>query len=112
MNMIYFEIAKFQFLRFLIYPLEILTSILKRVVDTAFLIILWSVIIKNTSRPITLTEITSYFLLASGIEELVMAHWGFLGDYLGWRIKLGKFNNYLTNITSRSSSKSLTHGFH
>ncbi|OGM18847.1 hypothetical protein A2686_02295 [Candidatus Woesebacteria bacterium RIFCSPHIGHO2_01_FULL_38_10] len=98
--MIYFEIAKFQFLRFLTYPLEILTSVLKRLVDTAFLIVLWSIIIKNTSGLITLPEIVSYFLLASGIEEIVMAHWGFLGDYLGWRIKLGKFSNYLLKPVS------------
>lgn len=93
--MVYFEIIKFHFLRFLTYPLEILTSVLKRVVDTLFFIILWSIVIKSINSPITLTEIISYFLIAAGIEEIVGAHWGFLGQYIGWRIKLGKFSNHL-----------------
>lgn len=92
--MLYLEIAWFHFQRFFTYPFEIIAELLKRVVWIVLMIFLWSVISKS-SRSIEIAEILPYFLIATGVRDIVMARWGILGTELYHAIKEGKISNYL-----------------
>lgn len=94
--MIYLDILKFSFLRFFAYPYEIMGEISKKFIVMLFVIFFWSVVIKSTNNSMDLTGIVSYFLLATGIKELVGADYGELGSLLGKHlIQSGQISNYL-----------------
>ncbi len=92
---IYFDLIKFNFLRFLIYPWEIISSVLKRVIEVLFLILFWTLVAKSSNGQINTAQIISYFFISMGIRDLVMSHWGPFGGELGSQIKSGYINNYL-----------------
>jgi ABC-2 type transport system permease protein len=98
--MIYFDILRFSFLRFLSYPYEILAEIARTIVMMTFLMFFWSLIINNSSNSVTILNIISYFLIATGIKEIVMAQYGEFGGTLGRLIKSGEINNYLMKPNS------------
>lgn len=93
--LLYWYIFRFRFLRFLAYPFEITANILKRVVEIAVTIFLWSLILKNVQGGLSVREITSYFLIAVGVGEIVMAKWGPFGSTLANSIRDGTLSNYL-----------------
>lgn len=93
--MIYWDIVRFNFLRFLAYPFEILASVLKRVIEILFLILFWSLIVNSPGSHINLSQIVSYFFISMGIQDLVMAHWGPFGSDIATLIKTGQISNYL-----------------
>jgi len=93
--MLYFEIFKFKFLRFLTYPLEIAASVIKRLIEIIFLVFFWSLVIKSSQSQIEIREIASYFLIALAVGDLVMARWGGLGSTIGRRIKYGEMSKFM-----------------
>ena len=97
---IYFDIVKFNFLRFFAYPWEIVASVLKRIVELLFLILFWSLVAKGSNGNINLTQIISYFFISMGIRDLVMSHWGPFGSEVGDEIKSGQINNLLVKPVS------------
>ena len=92
---IYFDIVRFSFLRFFSYPYEILASVLKRVIEILFLILFWSLIVKESGGQINISQIISYFFISMGIGDLVMSRWGAFGGEIGTQIKNGHISNYL-----------------
>lgn len=93
--MIYLEIIKFNFLRFFAYPIEIIASVLKRVIEILFLILFWSLVVNSSNSQININQIVSYFFISMGIRELVMAHWGPFGSEIASSIKYGQISNLL-----------------
>ncbi|MCL5784534.1 MAG: ABC-2 family transporter protein [Patescibacteria group bacterium] len=93
--MIYLNILKFSFLRFFAYPYEILAEIVRSLIVMFFLIFFWSVVARSMDQQFTISSIISYFLIASGVKDLVMADYGEFGGVLGELIKSGKISNYL-----------------
>ena len=92
---IYLYIIRFNFLRFLAYPIEIWAAVIKRVINTGFLIIFWSIIANSSHGSISLAPLVSYFLLSSAVDDLVSAKTLYFGRYLGKAIKMGTINTYL-----------------
>lgn len=92
---IYLDLVKFNFLRFLIYPWEIVASVSKRLIEILFLILFWSLIVKESGGQINISQIISYFFISVGIRDLVMSHWGPFGGEIGSQIKSGYISNYL-----------------
>lgn len=92
---IYFDILRFSFLRFFSYPYEILATALRTVVEISFLIFFWSLFTRSATHSMGVVGFASYFLIASGVNDLVMAQWGKFGAGLGDAIKSGTINNYL-----------------
>lgn len=92
---IYWDIIRFSFLRFFAYPWEIIASVLKRIVEIFFLVIFWSLIVKNSGGNIDIHQIISYFFISMGIRDIVMSHWGPFGGEIGNQIKYGTISNYL-----------------
>lgn len=97
---IYWDIIRFNFLRFFAYPFEIIASVLKRVIEILFLILFWSLIVKGSNGQINISQIISYFFISMGIRDLVMSHWGPFGGEVGNQIKTGSINNYLIKPVS------------
>lgn len=91
--MIYLQILRFSFLRFFAYPFEILAEIAKTTVIMLFLIFFWSVVSKDLHGSFDFKSIVSYFLIATGVKEVVMADYGAFGAHLGDLIKTGGLNN-------------------
>ena len=79
---VYFDIIRFSFLRFFTYPYEIVASVLKRVVEIAFLALFWSIYIKSSGISVSISQIIAYFLIAMGVADLTMARWGALSSQL------------------------------
>ncbi len=98
--LLYWYIFRFRFLRFLAYPFEIAANIIKRVVEVGILIFLWSLILRNVQGGQSVREITSYFLIAVGVGEIVMAKWGPFGSTLANAIRDGTLSNYLIKPVS------------
>lgn len=92
---IYLDLIRFSFLRFFSYPFEIVASVLKRVVEIVFLVLFWTIYAKTSNTPISITQITAYFLLAIGIADISMARWGKLGALIGNLVKTGQISNYI-----------------
>jgi len=92
---IYLDIIRFNFLRFLTYPIEIWAAIIKRVLNTGFLILFWSIIANSSNGSIHVSSLISYFLISSAIDDIVSAQALRFGKYLGDSIKKGTINTYL-----------------
>ncbi len=93
--LLYFHLLRFSFLRFFAYPYEILAALLRNGLEIAFLIFAWSLFNQYSNNALSINTLASYFLLASGIDVLVMAQWGRFGGSLGKAIRFGTISNYL-----------------
>lgn len=94
----YFEIIKYNFLRFLTYPTEILATVFRRLMEVIFIVAFWVVITGNNYTEIR--NLLSYFLIAQSVSLLVMARRTEFGKTLQQTIKYGQLNNYLTKPTN------------
>lgn len=91
---IYIEVIKFNFLRFLTYPTEILATVFRRIMEIVFLILFWKIVLgKGTGE---MRPLISYFLIAQSVSLLIMARRTEFGTYLRKLIKYGNLNYYLT----------------
>jgi ABC-2 type transport system permease protein len=97
---IYFDIIRFNFLRFLAYPTEIWAAVAKRAFGLGFLIVFWSIVAKSSHGNISLVPLISYFLVASSIDTLVSAQELRFGGFLGEYIKTGTISTYLVRPLS------------
>lgn len=98
--LLYWSIFRFRALRFLTYPTEMLATIVKRILEITFFVFLWTLVLKNSNSSQTVESLISYFLIATGISEIVMAKWGGVGKYLADSVRTGKFSNYLIKPVS------------
>lgn len=93
--MLYPEIIRFSFLRFLNYPYEIIAAVLRVIIEITFLIYFWTLYSTHASHSLGVTGYASYFLIAVGINDLVMAQFGKFAGILGDEIKTGKISNWI-----------------
>lgn len=92
---LYIQIAKFNFLKFFVYPFELVAYILRYVLRIGFLLALWNVIslgLNNTTDP---NSLLSYFLLSTGISDLVMSDNTNLGRNIRKAVQRGSINNII-----------------
>jgi len=92
---IYFDIIRFNFLRFLAYPLEIWAAIIKRVINVGFLVVFWSIVARSSQGTINFVPLISYFLISSSVNDVISAEAQRFGKYIGDLVKHGAFNTYL-----------------
>ena len=92
---IYLDIIRFNFLRFLAYPTEIWAAIIKQILTTGFLLVFWSIIAKSSHGTISLTPLISYFLTAGAVDALISAQDLRFGAYIGGYIKNGSITTHL-----------------
>lgn len=93
---LYLKVIQFNFNKILTYPLESVAQGIKRFVSIAFFVLLWIAIKKSSNSEIDIRYILSYYLISSGINELIGARYGDLAKLLGREmIKEGSINNLL-----------------
>jgi ABC-2 type transport system permease protein len=98
--MIFLSILRFNFLRFFAYPVEIIAEICRTFMGIGFLAFFWWVVSTSSHVSLSLPTIISYFFIAGGVKEIVMAQFGEFGGVIARAIKGGAINNYLTKPTS------------
>jgi ABC-2 type transport system permease protein len=93
---IYFQIIKFNLLRFLAYPLEIFSLFLRKFLETGFLILFWSVVSQsNHDEKFQLINLIAYFLIATGLGEITMIQTLRYSRTIQKAVKEGYLSNYL-----------------
>jgi ABC-type uncharacterized transport system permease subunit len=92
--LIYWQIAKFSLLKYIIYPTETLAIIIENLVRFSTLVLFWF-IYTESSTSISLNEIIAYFLVSGAINSLVFARGYKFGRTIQKSIKSGDFNNFL-----------------
>lgn len=93
---VYFLVAKFNFKRYLVYPIEMISYLIKKVAIIGFLVFFWSVAFKDFSaNNLNLKENVSYFIFASGVADITMVDSQILGKFIRRRVKSGEISNYL-----------------
>lgn len=98
--LLYWHIFRFQALRFVAYPTELLATLTKRILEITFFIFLWTLVLKSSNSTQSVQQVASYFLIAAGISEIVMAKWGGAGKLLGDSVKRGRLSNVLIKPVS------------
>jgi ABC-2 type transport system permease protein len=97
---IYFQIAKFNFLRFLAYPWDTTTIAVRRVIDVGLLLLFWSIVARSAHGAVSLRTLTSYFLVSTSLNELMLGERFQFGQAITLLIKRGDFSNYLLKPVS------------
>lgn len=91
----YLEIARFNFSRFLAYPLEIGAVVLRRCIELGFLLLFWSVFAKSLGTLPSATPLIAYLLVVTSLNEALMLVRRQLGHAISRAIKSGDLTNYL-----------------
>lgn len=92
---LYFDILIFNFLQFVHYPLEILFSGLTKILTVVFLMIFWSLVLKETGETDQISYLLGYFMISGGIGSVTMSERMKLGSFYRKSIKTGLITNYL-----------------
>lgn len=92
---IYLQVIKFNFLRYLTYPLEIVSSLLRNSLRIVFLVIFWTLVLETSNKGVTLASMMSYFLISNGIADLVMADSTNLGRTIRKEVQRGRISQSL-----------------
>jgi len=92
---LYLQIIKFNFLRFFTYPLEMLVGVSQKLIEVAFLVIFWSLVLEKSTIDKDITKIISYFLISSSISTLTMSMNTNVGRSIRKQVKSGEINNIL-----------------
>lgn len=85
----YFHVIRFTALRFLAYPHELWALALRRFVIVGLLIVFWSIVAQSSDGSIEYRPLTAYFLISSGVNDIISAQTLRLGKFMGDSIKRG-----------------------
>lgn len=92
---IYFEVAKFSFQWFLVYPLEFASEIVKRVLQVIFILLFWKLIVEQNDTLMSIEEIITYFIIVGAISDFIMVERLEFGRELSKLIRYGSITNFL-----------------
>ncbi len=92
---IYLQVIKFNFLRYLTYPLEIVSSLLRNSLRIVFLVIFWTLVLETSNKGVTLASMMSYFLISSAIGDLLMADNTNFGRTIRKEVQRGRISQSL-----------------
>lgn len=92
---VYWQIFSFQFKRYLSYPSELLATIIHRLLDTGYILVLWAIIAASADGSIDFVELLFYFFIGGGINEFTSPNKLRYAKYINQIIKSGDINHYL-----------------
>jgi len=97
----YIAVVSFYYKRYLIYPYETITIVIKRFFNISFLLIFWNLILQgSTINGFNLNNLLSYFLISDGVGELLMSDDTKLGRLIRKQVKSGNINQILIKPVS------------
>lgn len=91
----YWDIVKFNFLKFIFYPTEIFAAITYTIIEFGIILVFWNAVNQSSNQSLNITQLTSYFLISRGIAEIAMVNNYNFGRTLQKRIKSGEITNYM-----------------
>jgi ABC-2 type transport system permease protein len=92
---LYGRIAWFNFATYLAYPIELAAAVVRPVFEFGFVILFWSIVAASSRQAIQINGLISYFLLATGMSDLLLLSGVKFGSFLAKEIKRGKLSNAL-----------------
>lgn len=96
----YWGVLRFYAQRWLVYPLEIITELVKYLVRVFGLYLFWYLVLENSSRPESAQDLLSYFLVSAAVGMLTMTMNTSMGRELRHAIKRGYLSNTVIKPTS------------
>lgn len=91
----YLALVGYGYARLKAYPSEILMLLIEKMISLCFLLVFWSLVIKESSTSFTLREALSYFLIIDGISTIFLIRSQKFGSMLRKSIKSGEISNFL-----------------
>jgi ABC-2 type transport system permease protein len=91
---VYFEIIKFNFLRYLTYPVEMVSIIIRRLIEILFIALFWNMVSKSSGNNIALQNLLAYFLMSTALSNLIMANNLLIGREIEILNKRGSLSSY------------------
>lgn len=91
---LYLSIIKFNGLKLLAYPFEILAFFFSRLTALGFLALFWYALANSTGGEVDFKPLIAYFLVAAAIRELTVGNETKLGRFIQRLILQGEINNY------------------
>lgn len=92
---LYFEIAKFNFLKMLMYPWEVVAFVFNRLILLGSTIIFWLAVSKGNSSLFNFRELLAYFFVVNAVRDLSFSTNTRFGRDIQKDIKSGEINNVL-----------------
>jgi len=95
-----FEVAKFNALKMLAYPWELVAFFVQRFIGLFFLTIFWFAVAKSSSTMQSFQCLIAYFLVSSAVRDLTFSYEMKFGRGVQIMIKSGEISNYLIKPVS------------
>ncbi len=92
---LYGRIAWFNFGVYFNYPIELVASVLRPVFEFGFVVLLWSIVAASSQQQLHIQTLVAYFLLATGINNLLLFKGLKFGSFLAKEIKRGRISQAL-----------------
>lgn len=89
------DVFKFSLLEEFAYPIEIVTFIIRKLVNLGFLILFWFVISSTNPDIFTFKQILAYFLISEAVSDLTFTTGSRFGRNIQKKIKNGTLSNEL-----------------
>jgi ABC-2 type transport system permease protein len=90
-----FEVAKFNALKMLAYPWELVAFFIQRFIGLFFLALFWFAVSQSSTTLQSFRSLIAYFLVASAVRDLTFSYNMKFGSGLLKMIKSGEITNYL-----------------
>lgn len=92
----YFNLFYYSFLTILMYPYELIMTVISPVLEVGILALFWNMVAENSKNPVDLKSIIVYFIIVQFISawSISPAYLSF-GQQLGRLIKSGRLTQYL-----------------
>jgi ABC-2 type transport system permease protein len=91
--LLYISIAKFAFLKYFMYPLEIIVYIFRYALRIGFIVLFWNILAQGNN--LDSKALLSYFLLSTAISDIIMSDNTNLGRSIRKAVQRGEINNIL-----------------
>lgn len=91
---LYLSVFKFNWLKILAYPIEIIAFFAGRFIALGFLALFWYAIANSSSGSLDFRPLIAYFFLTAGIRELTFGNDTRFGRFIQHLVMRGEINNY------------------
>ncbi|MCX6738558.1 MAG: ABC-2 family transporter protein [Candidatus Parcubacteria bacterium] len=89
------EVAKFNALKMLAYPWELVAFFIQRFIGLSFLAIFWFAVAQSSSTVLDFRHLIAYFLISSAVRDLTFSYETKFGREIMRMVKKGEISNYL-----------------
>jgi len=97
----YFNLFYYSFLTILMYPYELIMTVISPILEVGILALFWNMVAENSKNPVDLKSIIVYFIIVQFVSAWSISPSGLnFSGYLGREIKYGRLTQHLIRPTS------------